>query len=81
MKFRHKKMPAKVPLAIKQKRRKFCRSGKRVFKTLTDANIFLAKMQLRVKSERRCGYHKMPIRAYRCSGCGMYHVTSKAKWN
>ena len=73
-------MPARVPLALKKKRLKFCRSGKRVFKSLTDANIFLARMQLKCKNERRCGYHKMPVRAYYCSYCGRYHVTNKAKW-
>ena len=78
--FKHRKLPAKVPPALKRKRLNFCKSGKKVFKNLTDANIFLARMQLKGKSERRCGYHKIPVRAYRCNGCGYYHVTSSAKW-
>ena len=78
--FKRKKMPARVSPALKKKRLRACRSGKRIFKNLMDANIFLAKMQLRGKSERRCGYHKVPIRAYRCNFCGCYHVTSSAKW-
>ena len=77
---KHRKYSARVPLALKKKRLKFCRSGKKVFKTLTDANIFLARMQLRRKNERYCGYHKIPIRAYHCNYCGCYHFTSKAKW-
>lgn len=77
---KHRKYSAKVPLAMKKKRLKFCRSGKKVFKNLTDANIFLARMQLKRKNERRCGYHKIPVRAYHCSNCGYYHVTSKARW-
>lgn len=78
--FKRKKLPAKVPPALRRKRLNFCRSGKKVFKNLTDANIFLAKMQLRGKNERYCGYHKMPIKAYHCNYCGCYHVTSRAKW-
>ena len=77
---KYRKKPARVPLALKKKRLKICRSGKKVFKNLTDANIFLAKMQLRGKNERRCGYHKIPIRAYHCKYCGRYHRTSRAKW-
>ena len=77
---KHKKRSARVPLALKKKRFKICRSGKKVFKSLTDANIFLARMQLRNKNERYCGYHKIPIRAYHCNYCGLYHVTSRAKW-
>ena len=80
MKYKHKKYSARVPLTLKKKRLKICRSGKKVFKNLIDANIFLARMQLRNKNERYCGYHKMPIRAYRCNSCGYYHVTSRAKW-
>ena len=76
---KYRKKPARVPLALKKKRLKICRSGKKVFKNLTDANIFIARMQLRGKSERRCGYHKIPIRAYHCNYCGLYHVTSRAK--
>lgn len=77
---RHRKYSARVPLGLKKKRLKFCRSGKKVFKTLIDANIFLARMQLRRKNERYCGYHKIPVRAYHCNYCGFYHVTSRAKW-
>lgn len=77
---KYRKKPARVPLALKKKRLKVCRSGKKVFKNLTDANIFLARMQLRSKNERYCGYHKTPVRAYRCNYCGFYHVTSRAKW-
>ena len=80
MKYKHRKYSARVPLALKKKRLKFCRSGKKVFKTLTDANIFLARMQLKRKNERYCGYRKIPVRAYRCNYCGCYHVTSRAKW-
>ena len=80
MKIKRRKKPARVPLALKKKRLKVCRSGKKVFKNLTDANIFLVRMQLRDKNERCCGYHKIPVRAYRCNGCGYYHVTSRAKW-
>lgn len=78
--FKHGKLPAKVPPALKRKRLHFCRSGKKIFKNITDANIFLARMQLRDKNERRCGYRKMPVRAYHCDYCGYYHVTSRAKW-
>lgn len=77
---KHRKKPARVPLALKKKRLKVCRSGKKVFKNITDANIFLARIQLRNKNERYCGYHKTPIRAYHCNYCGFYHVTSRAKW-
>lgn len=78
--FKHRKKPARVPLELKKKRLKVCRSGKKVFKNVIDANIFLAGMQLKCKNERRCGYHKMPVRAYHCNNCGYYHVTSKARW-
>lgn len=78
--FKHRKKSARVPLELKKKRLKVCRSGKKVFKTLIDANIFLARMQLRYKNERRCGYHKIPVRVYHCNYCGRYHVTSRAKW-
>ena len=80
MTIKRKKMPARVPLALKKKRLKICRSGKKVFKNLIDANVFLTRMQLKSKNERRCGYHKMPVRAYHCNYCGYYHVTSRAKW-
>lgn len=78
--FKRRKFPARVPLKLKKKRLKACRSGKKIFKNLTDAKIFLARMQLRYKNERLCGYHKMPVRAYHCNYCGYYHVTSRAKW-
>ena len=77
---RYRKKPSRVPLNLKKKRLKICRSGKKVFRNLMDANIFLARMQLRNKNERYCGYHKIPVRAYHCSCCGFYHVTSRAKW-
>lgn len=78
---RHKKLPAKVPSYIRKRRLKACKSGKRVFFTEIDANIFLTRMQLKSKNSCHMGYHKMPIRAYRCNYCGHYHVTSRAKWH
>lgn len=79
MKRKHQKKPIKVPRDLKRKRLKMCRSGKRAFDSLTDVKIFLARLQLKRKNERRCGYHKIPIRAYYCRGCGYYHVTSRAR--
>lgn len=76
---KHKALPVKVPAYIKKRRLKACKSGKRVFYTETDAKIFLARMQLKSKNSFHMGYHKIPVRAYRCNYCGRYHVTSRAK--
>lgn len=78
MRRQHNKQPIRPPKAVRAKRLERCRSGKKSFGSLIDAKIFLARMQLKGKNERHCGYHKAPVRAYRCNFCGKYHVTSRA---
>ena len=81
MKKRYGKRPIRPPKAVRVNRLKWCKSGKKSFRTLTDAKIFLARMQLKRKNGCHMGYHKIPIRAYFCSYCGHYHVTSRAEWH
>lgn len=79
MRRKHQKKPIKVPLGLRRKRLKFCKSGKRAFCSLVEAEIFLARISLKRKNERRYNYHKTPVRAYRCNLCGRYHVTSQVR--
>lgn len=60
-------------------RRKCSTTGKDRFPSKLEAELAIADIQRRNKSNRRRKFREEPSRSYRCEFCGTYHLTSQSK--